>query len=118
MAILHDDELRTYYDRKRQESKAHGTALGAVCRKLITYVYIVLIENRPYKVRTKRSFLRFDLLPSKSRSFSFGYSDLSIATEGFAQRTAHQPPLKACCTKWLQKATFSRADPGSNLGAD
>jgi transposase len=54
MAILHDAELRAYYDRKRQEGKAHGTALGAVCRKLITRVYIVLKENRPYEVRTAR----------------------------------------------------------------
>ena len=53
MAIMHDAELRAYYDRKRQEGKAHGTALGAVCRKLITRVYIVLKENRPYEVRTK-----------------------------------------------------------------
>lgn len=53
MAIMHDDELRAYYDRKRKEGKAHGTALGAVCRKLITRVYIVLKENRPYEVRTK-----------------------------------------------------------------
>jgi len=53
MAIQYDDELRAYYDRKRKEGKAHGTALGAVCRKLITRVYIVLKENRPYEVRTK-----------------------------------------------------------------
>jgi transposase len=52
MAIQHDDELRTYYDRKRKEGKSHGTALGAVCRKLMTRVYIVLKENRPYEVRT------------------------------------------------------------------
>jgi transposase len=50
MAILHDEELRAYYDRKRKEGKAHGTALGAVCRKLITRVYIVLKENRPYEI--------------------------------------------------------------------
>jgi transposase len=68
MAIMHDAELRAYYDRKRQEGKAHGTALGAVCRKLLTRVYIVLKENRPYETRTKRLFLRFDLLTSNSRS--------------------------------------------------
>lgn len=53
MAIQHDDELRAYYDRKRKEGKSHGTALGAICRKLITRVYIVLKENRPYEVRPK-----------------------------------------------------------------
>jgi transposase len=51
MAIMHDAEFRAYYDRKRQEGKAHGTALGAVCRKLLTRVYIVLKENRPYRIR-------------------------------------------------------------------
>jgi transposase len=53
MAIVHDRELRAYYDRKRQEGKAHGTALGAICRKLITRIYIVLKENRPYEVRSQ-----------------------------------------------------------------
>jgi transposase len=53
MAIQHDAELRTYYDRKRNEGKSHGTALGAVCRKLITRIYIVLKENRPYEVRSQ-----------------------------------------------------------------
>jgi transposase len=53
MAIQYDAELHAYYDRKRKEGKAHGTALGAVCRKLLMRVYIVLKENRPYEVRTK-----------------------------------------------------------------
>jgi transposase len=52
MAIQYDDELRAYYDRKRTAGTSHGTALGAVCRKLLTRVYIVLKENRPYEVRT------------------------------------------------------------------
>jgi len=51
MAIQYDAELRAYYDRKRTEGKSHGTALGAICRKLITRIYIVLKENRPYVVR-------------------------------------------------------------------
>jgi hypothetical protein len=54
MAIQYDDELHTYYGRKRKEGKSHGTALGAVCRKLLMRVYIVLKENRPYEVRTQR----------------------------------------------------------------
>jgi transposase len=54
MAIQSDAELRAYYDRKRAEGKAHGTALGAVCRKLLTRIYFILRENRPYEVRTQR----------------------------------------------------------------
>jgi transposase len=48
MAIQHDPELRAYYNRKRAEGKAHGTALGAICRKLLARIYVVLKEQRPY----------------------------------------------------------------------
>lgn len=52
MAIMHDPELRAYYQHKRAEGKHHGTALGAICRKLLMRIYIVLKEQRPYQVRT------------------------------------------------------------------
>jgi transposase len=51
MALLHNPELKAYYDKKRAEGKAHGTALGAVCRKLLIRVYTILKEHRPYTVR-------------------------------------------------------------------
>jgi transposase len=51
MAIRHNEELKEYYQKKRKEGKAHGTALGAVCRKLLIRVYVILKENRPYVVR-------------------------------------------------------------------
>lgn len=51
MASQHDPQLRAYYRRKRAEGKAHGTALGAVCRKLLHRIYVVLKENRPYVIR-------------------------------------------------------------------
>jgi transposase len=51
MCIQHNDELKTYYEKKRKEGKAHGTALGAVCRKLLIRVYTILKENRAYEVR-------------------------------------------------------------------
>jgi transposase len=51
MAIQHNEELKAYYQKKRAEGKAHGTALGAVCRKLLVRVYVILKENRPYEVR-------------------------------------------------------------------
>jgi len=51
VAIKHDPQLQAYYQRKREEGKAHGVALGAVCRKLIARVYVVLKEQRPYTVR-------------------------------------------------------------------
>lgn len=51
MSILHNEELKIYYRKKRAEGKAHGTALGAVCRKLLIRIYVILKENRPYVVR-------------------------------------------------------------------
>ncbi|NIV37490.1 MAG: IS110 family transposase [Anaerolineae bacterium] len=46
-----DPELRAYYQRKRAEGKAHGTVLGAICRKLLHRIYIILKEERPYVIR-------------------------------------------------------------------
>lgn len=51
MCLQHNEELRAYYEKKRREGKAHGTALGAVCRKLLVRVFVILKENRAYEVR-------------------------------------------------------------------
>jgi transposase len=49
--LLHNSELSAYYQKKRAEGKAHGVAMGALCRKLLGRVYIILKENRPYQTR-------------------------------------------------------------------
>lgn len=51
VAMRHDPELQAFYQRKRAEGKAHGTALGAVCRKLLGRIYVILKEGRPYEIR-------------------------------------------------------------------
>jgi transposase len=51
VASQHDPDLRAYYQRKRAEGKDHGVALGAICRKLLNRIYVVLKEQRPYIVR-------------------------------------------------------------------
>ncbi len=50
MAIRYEPELQAFYERKCAEGKHHGTALGAVCRKLLARIYVVLKEQRPYVV--------------------------------------------------------------------
>ena len=50
-AILHDPSLKEYYQKKRNEGKHHGTALGAVCHKLLTRIFVVLKEQRAYVIR-------------------------------------------------------------------
>ena len=52
MAMVHDPELHAYYEHKRAEGKHHGVVLGAICRKLVMRIYVVLKEQRPYQVRT------------------------------------------------------------------
>ncbi len=47
--LQHNEELRAYYDKKREEGKVHGVALGAVCRKLLMRIYAILKENRVYE---------------------------------------------------------------------
>lgn len=51
MAIQYDPELKAYYQAKRAEGKHHGTALGAVCNKLISRIFIILKDQRPYFIR-------------------------------------------------------------------
>ena len=46
-----DPQLCDFYQRKRAEGKAHGTVLGAICRKLLHRIYIILKEDRPYVIR-------------------------------------------------------------------
>jgi transposase len=50
-AILHDPSLQQYYQKKRSEGKHHGTALGAVCHKLLARIFVVLKEQRAYVIR-------------------------------------------------------------------
>lgn len=49
--IRYDPELRAYYQRRRAEGKAHGTVLGAICRKLLARIYVLLKEEREYEAR-------------------------------------------------------------------
>jgi transposase len=51
MAAIYDPELKSYYEAKRQEGKHHGTAVGAVCNKLISRIFVILKEQRPYIIR-------------------------------------------------------------------
>lgn len=51
IARRYDPELKAYYDKRRAEGKAYGTVMGALCRKLLGRIYVVLREQRPYVIR-------------------------------------------------------------------
>jgi transposase len=51
MAAQYDPDLMAFYQTKRQQGKHHNVVIGAVCRKLIARIFIVLKEQRPYIIR-------------------------------------------------------------------
>jgi transposase len=51
MAVRYEPELGAYYQEKREQGKHHGTVIGAVCRKLLARIYVILKEQRPYEIR-------------------------------------------------------------------
>jgi transposase len=44
-------DLAEYLQRRLDEGKPWGTAMGAVARKLLSRIYVVLKQNRPYEIR-------------------------------------------------------------------
>jgi len=51
VARMHDSELKAYYDKRRAEGKAYGTVIGAICRKLLARIFVILRDQRPYEIR-------------------------------------------------------------------
>ena len=51
VASRHDPVFKAFYEKKRAEGKAHGTAIGAVARKLTYTIHAVLKANKPYEIR-------------------------------------------------------------------
>ena len=48
VAAFKDPALSIYYQKLRQRGKAHGTAIGAVARKLTNIIFAVLRDNKTY----------------------------------------------------------------------
>ena len=44
-------DLAAYTPRRLQQGKPWGVVMGAVARKLLARIYVILRENRPYEVR-------------------------------------------------------------------
>lgn len=51
VASRSDPVFKAFYTKKRNEGKSHGTAIGAVARKLLYTIHAVLKTNEPYEVR-------------------------------------------------------------------
>jgi len=51
VACFHDPALSLHYQRLRGRGKAHGTAVGAVARKLTHIIFAILRDDKPYEPR-------------------------------------------------------------------
>ncbi|MGX4667788.1 IS110 family transposase [Cerasibacillus sp. JNUCC 74] len=51
VASFHDPALSLHYQRLRKRGKAHGTAVGAVARKLTHIIFAILRDKKPYEPR-------------------------------------------------------------------
>lgn len=49
VAAFNDPNLHEFYLKKKSEGKHHGTVIGAIARKLIYRIFIVLRDNVPYQ---------------------------------------------------------------------
>ena len=49
VAAFNDPNLHEYYLKKKNKGKHHGTIIGAIARKLIYRIFIVLKDNIPYQ---------------------------------------------------------------------
>ena len=49
VAAFNEPNLHEYYLKKKNEGKHHGTIIGAIARKLIYRIFIVLKDNIPYQ---------------------------------------------------------------------
>ncbi len=47
-AVTHDPEIRLYYQRKKEQGKAHGTIMNAIKFKLITRSFAVVKRRTPF----------------------------------------------------------------------
>jgi transposase len=50
IASTKDPALSKYYQELRSRGKPHGTAIGAVCRKLVNIIFAVWKNHKPYEV--------------------------------------------------------------------
>ncbi|WP_077330025.1 IS110 family transposase [Virgibacillus siamensis] len=53
VASFNDPALSLYYQKLRSRGKAHGTAVGAVARKLTHIIFAILRDGKPYQPRAQ-----------------------------------------------------------------
>lgn len=52
VAVRFDPQLKAYYQHRRAQGKHRNVILGAVSRRLLNRIFVILKENRPYEIRS------------------------------------------------------------------
>ncbi|ASW73651.1 hypothetical protein IQ37_08045 [Chryseobacterium piperi] len=47
-AVIYDEELKSYYQRKKQQGKAHNSIINAVCCKIVYRIFAVVKREEPF----------------------------------------------------------------------
>lgn len=48
VAAFKDPAIHAFYEKKRAEGKSHMTTMGHICRKMVSIIFAVLRDNKPY----------------------------------------------------------------------
>lgn len=57
VASVRDPALSLYYQSLRKRGKHHGTAVGAVCRKLVNIIFAVWTKAKPYEIHINSNLI-------------------------------------------------------------
>lgn len=55
ITAFHDLALSIYYQKLKQRGNSHGTAIGAVSRKIVNIIFAVWTQNKPYEVHLPKN---------------------------------------------------------------
>ena len=47
-AVLHDPALKLYFQKKRDEGKTYMASVGHACRKMVSFIYAIMRDNKAY----------------------------------------------------------------------
>ncbi len=57
-AVHHDPELKSYYQKKKNEGKDHQLIMNAICCKLVNRMFAVIKRQTPYVITYKENFTK------------------------------------------------------------
>ncbi|MDD2362874.1 MAG: transposase, partial [Oscillospiraceae bacterium] len=54
IAVVHDSDMKSFFQKKRAEGKPYMNVIGHVTRKMTNIIFAVLRDNKPYYSRSEK----------------------------------------------------------------